>query len=663
MSSSIYRKLAVTNIKNNRRTYVPYIITCVITVMMFYIIYGLTMNKGIVGVPGEVTFREMLRMGVSIVGIFSAIFLFYTNSFLIKQRKKEIGIYNVLGLGKRHIAKMLTVEMLIIALISLVGGILGGMCFGKLVFLIMLKILHFDAHMEFAIEPKAIVGTILLFSGIFLVSLLFNFFQISLANPIELLHGSNQGEKEPKTKIIMTIIGIVSLGIGYYLALSTESVMNALGYFFVAVILVIIGTYALFTAGSIAFLKMLRKNKNYYYKTKHFTSVSGMMYRMKQNAVGLGNICILSTMVLIMLSTTLAMYTGLEDILSTRFPKQCIVMGDVVKGEDKEQIIHTIDSGVEKALETYNLEAKDEVSYYYTETDATKGKNTLVTNIDDIGPKTLDVSSYCGVRFMTLEEFNQVEKRNEILGENEILYYGAKGDNVSGDELTINGEKFHVKKMKMKNLDKELQMMIDMYYIVMPDQKAIDTLLGDDKTQKNTTECYYKSLDFKGSKENIMKASEELKKSFPMNADTIRGEFKETEREEFFSLYGVFLFLGLFFGGLFLMATVLIIYYKQISEGYSDKERFAIMQKVGMSKQEVKNSIRSQVMSVFYLPLICAVIHVIVAFKIITKLLSAFALENVKLIAGTTAVTVLVFGIFYTIVFMITTKEYYRIVK
>lgn len=307
MSSSIYRKLAVTNIKNNRRTYVPYIITCVITVMMFYIIYGLTMNKGIGGVPGEVTFREMLSMGVSIVGIFSAIFLFYTNSFLIKQRKKEIGIYNVLGLGKRHIAKMLTVEMLIIALISLVGGILGGMCFGKLVFLIMLKILHFDAHMEFAIEPKAIVGTILLFSGIFLVSLLFNFFQISLANPIELLHGSNQGEKEPKTKIIMTIIGIVSLGIGYYLALSTESVMNALGYFFVAVILVIIGTYALFTAGSIAFLKMLRKNKNYYYKTKHFTSVSGMMYRMKQNAVGLGNICILSTMVLIMLSTTLAM--------------------------------------------------------------------------------------------------------------------------------------------------------------------------------------------------------------------------------------------------------------------------------------------------------------------------------------------------------------------
>ena len=270
----------------------PYIITCVITVMMFYIIYGLTLNKGIETAPGDETFRQMLSMGVTIVGIFSVIFHFYTNSFLMKQRKKEIGIYNVLGLGKRHIAKMLTVEMLIIALVSLVGGILGGMCFGKLVFLIMLKILRFDTHMEFAVEPRAIVVTIILFSAIFLVGLLFNLFQIRLSNPIELLHGSNQGEREPKTKIFMTVVGVISLGIGYYIALTTESVMNALGFFFVAVILVIIGTYALFTAGSIALLKMLRKNKSYYYKTKHFTSVSGMMYRMKQNAVGLGNICI-----------------------------------------------------------------------------------------------------------------------------------------------------------------------------------------------------------------------------------------------------------------------------------------------------------------------------------------------------------------------------------
>lgn len=661
MSSSIYRKLAVTNIKKNRRTYVPYIIASVITVMMFYIIYGLTMNKGIAGTPGEEIFRDLLSMGVTIVGIFSAIFLFYTNSFLMKQRKKELGIYNVLGLGKRHIAKMLTVEMFIIAFISLVGGLVGGICFGKLVFLIMLKILHFDVYMKFAIEPSAIIVTIILFSVIFLAGLVCNLFQIKLSNPIELLHGSNQGEREPKTKILMTIIGVISLGVGYYLALSTESVMNALGVFFVAVILVIIGTYALFTAGSIAFLKMLRKNKKYYYQTKHFTSVSGMMYRMKQNAVGLGNICILSTMVLIMLSTTLALYTGLEDILSTRFPKQCIIMGDVVEGVDKEKMAQKIDNEVDRVLQKYNLEAKDEISYYHTETDASKEKNTLVTNIDNIGPHTLDVSTYCGIQFMTLEEFNQVEKRNEVLGENEILCYETKGNKISGKELTINGKNFQMKKVKMKNIDKEIQMMINQYYIVLPDQKSIDTLLGEDK--KEATESYYKSLDFEGRKEDVMKASEELKKSFPMNVDNISGEFKETEREEFFSLYGIFLFLGLFFGGLFLMATVLIIYYKQISEGYSDKERFAIMQKVGMSKQEVKHSIRSQVMSVFYLPLICAVVHVMVAFKIITKLLSAFALSNVKLIAGTTIATVIVFGIFYTIVFMITTKEYYRIVK
>lgn len=641
--------------------YVSYIITCIITVMMFYIIYGLTKNKGIAGVPGEEIFREMLSMGVTIVGIFSAIFLFYTNGFLMKQRKKEIGVYNVLGLGKRHIAKMLMVEMCIITFISLSGGIIGGICFGKLVFLIMLKILHFDTHMKFAIEPSAIFTTIILFFIIFFACLVFNLFQVKLSNPIELLHGSNQGDREPKTKNIMAIVGVVSLGVGYYLALTTESVMNALGVFFVAVILVIIGTYALFTAGSIAFLKMLRKNKKYYYKTKHFTAVSGMIYRMKENAVGLGNICILSTMVLIMLSSTLALYTGLEDILSMRFPKQCIVKGNITEGIDKEIMARKIDDEIDRVLTKYNLKAKKEISYYHTEIDASKEKNAFVTNIDNIGPGTLNVSTYCGIQFMTLEDFNQVEKRNEMLGENEVICYGTKGNKITGNELTINGKKFRVKTIEMKNIDKEIQMMIDEYYIVLPNQKAITDLLGEDN--KEATESYYKSLDFEGDKEDIMKASEELKSTFPMNADNVRGEFKETEREEFFSLYGTFLFLGLFFGGLFLMATVLIIYYKQISEGYSDKARFAIMQKVGMSKQEVKCSIKSQVMSVFYLPLACAVIHVIVAFKIITKLLSAFALKNVKLIAGTTVATVIVFGIFYTIVFMITTKEYYRIVK
>ncbi|WP_461812868.1 FtsX-like permease family protein [Faecalimonas sp.] len=661
MNSAVYSKLAITNIKNSRRMYVPYIITCIITVMMFYIIYGLTKNKGIVGAPGEQVFREMLSMGVTIVGIFSVIFLFYTNSFLMKQRKKEIGVYNILGLGKTNIAKMLMVEMCIITCISLLGGIIGGICFGKFAFLIMLKILHFDTHMKFSIEPRAIFITIILFCIIFLACLIFNLFQVKLSNPIELLHGSNQGDREPKTKKIMAIIGVVSLGVGYYLALTTESVMNALGVFFIAVILVIIGTYALFTSGSIAFLKILRKNKTYYYKTKHFTSISGMLYRMKENAVGLGNICILSTMVLIMLSSTLALYTGLEDILRMRFPKQCIIMGELTENIDKETMVKNIDKEIDRVLQKYNLKEKGEISYFHTEIDASKEKNVFETNVDNIGPGTLDVSTYCGIQFMTLEDFNQVEKRNEILGENEVICYATKGKKLLGNELIINNKRFRVKTIEMKNIDQEVQMMIDEYYFVLPNQKAIIDLLGEDKS--GAKESYYKSLDFEGNKDNIIKASEELKATFPMNADNIRGEFRETEREEFFSLYGMFLFLGLFFGGLFLMATVLIIYYKQISEGYSDKARFSIMQKVGMSKQEVKSSIKSQVMSVFYLPLVFAVLHVLVAFKIITKLLSAFALKNVKLIAGTTVVTVVMFGIFYTIVFMITTKEYYRIVK
>lgn len=325
MNKSIYRKLALTNIKNNRRTYVPYLLTCIVTVMMFYIIYALTLNQGLKGVPGEVTFRMMLDIGISIVAIFSVIFLFYTNSFLIKQRKKEIGIYNVLGLGKRHIAKMLGFEMLITVAVSFAGGLIGGILFGKLVFLILLRILHFDVGMKFAIEPDALIGTMLLFGCIFGACLLYNLFQIRLSNPIELLHGGNVGEREPKTKVLLTIIGVLTLGGGYYIALSAEKPMEVIGLFFIAVVLVIIGTYALFTAGSIAVLKLMRKNKKYYYQAKHFTSVSGMMYRMKQNAAGLANICILSTMVLVMISSTVAMYMGMEDILDTRFPRECIV--------------------------------------------------------------------------------------------------------------------------------------------------------------------------------------------------------------------------------------------------------------------------------------------------------------------------------------------------
>lgn len=652
MNKSIYRKLALTNIKNNRRTYVPYLLTCIVTVMMFYIIYALTLNQGLKGVPGEVTFRMMLDIGISIVAIFSVIFLFYTNSFLIKQRKKEIGIYNVLGLGKRHIAKMLGFEMLITVAVSFAGGLIGGILFGKLVFLILLRILHFDVGMKFAIEPDALIGTMLLFGCIFGACLLYNLFQIRLSNPIELLHGGNVGEREPKTKVLLTIIGVLTLGGGYYIALSAEKPMEVIGLFFIAVVLVIIGTYALFTAGSIAVLKLMRKNKKYYYQAKHFTSVSGMMYRMKQNAAGLANICILSTMVLVMISSTVAMYMGMEDILDTRFPRECIVEAY----EPTTENIEFVNQKLEEIFQKHHVTTKNEVKYSYTGTPVVRNGNELTYDQTKINAH----SDYGTVYLITEEEYNQLEGKHVTLKDNQVLTYGTK-DQFEDKNILLNGKTYENTKVFMRTVDQDTQSIMSGYYIVMADQNEIDAFVGENK--EYVTTAYYHAVDLQGKKADKIKALQEVQDQVKSNEKSIQTEIRELSKDDFYSLYGAFFFLGIFFGILFLMATVLIIYYKQISEGYSDRERFEIMRKVGMSQREVKQSIRSQVLSVFFLPLIVAVIHIAVAFKVITKLLAALNLTNVPLIFGSTAVTVVVFAVFYGIVYGITTKEYYRIVK
>lgn len=652
MNKSIYRKLALTNIKNNRRTYVPYLLTCIVTVMMFYIIYALTLNQGLKGVPGEVTFRMMLDIGISIVAIFSVIFLFYTNSFLIKQRKKEIGIYNVLGLGKRHIAKMLGFEMLITVAVSFAGGLIGGILFGKLVFLILLRILHFDVGMKFAIEPDALIGTILLFGCIFGACLLYNLFQIRLSNPIELLRGGNVGEREPKTKVLLTTIGVLTLGGGYYIALSAEKPMEVIGLFFIAVVLVIIGTYALFTAGSIAVLKLMRKNKKYYYQAKHFTSVSGMMYRMKQNAAGLANICILSTMVLVMISSTVAMYMGMEDILDTRFPRECIVEAY----EPTTENIEFVNQKLDEIFQKHHVTTKNEVEYSYTGTPVVRNGNELTYDQTKINAH----SDYGTVYLITEEEYNQLEGKHVTLKDNQVLTYGTK-DQFEDKNILLNGKTYENTKVFMRTVDQDTQSIMSGYYIVMADQNEIDAFVGENK--EYVTTAYYHAVDLQGKKADKLKALQEVQDQVKSNEKSIQTEIRELSKDDFYSLYGAFFFLGIFFGILFLMATVLIIYYKQISEGYSDRERFEIMRKVGMSQREVKQSIRSQVLSVFFLPLIVAVIHIAVAFKVITKLLAALNLTNVPLIFGSTAVTVVVFAVFYGIVYGITTKEYYRIVK
>lgn len=642
MSNFIYEKLAVTNLKNNRKTYVPYIFTGVLTVMMFYIIDALSRGKGVT----QNTLKICLQYATGVIVVFAVIFLFYTNSFLIKRRKKEIGVYNILGMGKRHIARMMAVETILTAGISILGGLVFGLVFGKLMYLLLLKILHNSVDMQFSVNGTAILQTIILFAGIYLLTYLYNILQIQLVNPVELLHGGNQGEKEPKSRWLLVILGVAALGNGYWIALTTEAPLEALLKFFVAVICVIIGTYALFIAGSIVVLKMLRKKKSYYYNPKHFTSVSGMLYRMKQNGAGLANICVLSIMVLVMVSTTVSLYAGMEDILDSRFPREVSIVCNETDA-DKEELINGL---IKEQCEKANVKTADRVQYRYGSMNAVMKGNTL-EKVDQYYPD----KGFYYVEMISQEEYNRIEKKNISLNENEILTYSTNGK-CGKKQINIAGQTYQVKK-ELTDMTSQPKKTAEMY-------KTLYVIFANaDQIEKIQPFSYADKFNLKGEKGQQRKALERIQKEFYEKIPDGTMESRMLSRASFYELYGGLFFIGIYLGSMFIMATVLIIYYKQISEGYDDRERYQIMQKVGMSKKEVKRSIRSQVLSVFFLPLVVAVIHVAVAFKVMTKILGVLNLTNVPLFAGCTVVTIAVFAVFYIIVYSITAKEYYRIVN
>ena len=614
MNSNIYRKLAVTNLKNNGKSYLPYVLASAFSVMMYFIMDNLYRNRSLVekGSPLAI----MLSYAASVLLIFSVIFLFYINSFLIKRRKKELGIYNILGMEKGHLAKMLFLESVMTTAASIIGGILAGVLLGKLVYLILLKILHIGGKIEYRVSLSSTGMTTILFGVIFILIFLYNLLQMKLSNPIELLRGGNTGEREPKTKWIMTIIGILCLAGGYYIALTTKEPLAALGEFFVAVILVIVGTYFLFMAGSIAFLKILRNKKSYYYKMKHFTAVSGIIYRMKQNAVGLANICILSTMVLVMVSMTVSLYGGMNDDKTRKF--------DMMAAGN------------------------------YT------------------GPNVFELV------MIPLSDYNQTEGKNVKLNENEILLYhrnhkNSDTENKKDKEVIQFGDRSYTVAAELDSLTiakADATNTVDGWYVVVKDNSIITSCLKDVYESSNIydelKEYYGKiqysySFNLNGSLENRVKTEKRIQEQLQKDSTQCSIESRELSRESFYELYGGFFFIGIFLGIIFLMATTLIIYYKQISEGYDDRERYQIMMKVGMSRKEVKQSIRSQVLLVFFLPLIMAVIHLAFAFRIITKLLSVLNLTNVSLFFMCTVGTVTVVAIIYVCIYMITAREYYKI--
>lgn len=648
MRNGLYARLAADNIKRNAQTYVPYILTCIITTAMAYIIRSLALNAGLEEMTGGYVLKEILSLGSHITRIFAFIFLFYTNSFVIRRRKKEFGLFNILGMEKRHIARVLLLESLYTAVISLAAGFGLGILLDKLLFLALTKMLGGDIKLGFYISSDSMIVVTVFMLFTFLMIYLNALRQIHLAKPVELLHGSNVGEKEPKAKWLMALLGVGLVGAGYYISIVTKQPLQALTLFFIAVVCVIVGTYLLFTAGSIALLKLLKANKRYYYKLSHFTTVSGMMYRMKQNAVGLGNICILSTMVLVMISTTSCLLAGMEDIINRRYPY--------------EFELYSVNDKMPEELEHYLTENHVDVekSKQYTSLAFTAFRDGNQFYIPE--NYSMEMQGICEFGIITLSDYNRLTGETVALAEDSILLW-AGDKKADFDEVVLFDQNYAVAQ-RLTDFPIEILDVVETVCIVVKDETIMQDMYEKQKAIYDEAAShirYYYHFDIgEGDEESLFHA---LYSHFQDSEIQVSINAKYGAHEDFISLYGGLFFLGVFLGVLFMMQTILIIYYKQISEGFDDQHRFEIMQNVGMSRAEVRKSIHSQIIIVFFLPLITAGIHTGFSFPLISRIMVMFHMTNTKLFILCLLACFAAFAAIYALIYSVTARMYYKIVS
>lgn len=678
MKRGFYEKLAYTGIKKNKKLYTPYILTCIGMVMMTYIISFLTYSETIKSMRGGSEIQGFLGMGFGVMSVFSLIFLFYTNSFLLRRRKKEFGLYNILGMGKKNLAVVLMWESLFIAGISIVCGIFSGIVFSKLAELCLIRMLQGTAEFGMTVKFSSIWQTALLFAGIFLLIFINTLRQIHLTNPIELLHSENAGEKPPKANWLLALAGAVILAGAYYLAVTIEDPVTALTWFFVAVVMVIIATYLLFVAGSVVLCKILQKNKKYFYKTNHFVSVSSMIYRMKRNGAGLASICILCTMVLVMVSSTVCLYSGTEDSLRTRYPRHINIQANVSDyseiGTERLDEIRSVSTE-----ETAKLGAEPQNVLDYRVA-AVAGYDVADGVIDVDVNNLTELSDVWQIFIVPVEDYNRIMGKNVTLEEDEALIYTTKMGQYDNSTIAIgNSAPLRVKEKVTDFVDNgvdAMQVFPSMCIFVSDFNEKIEPIKAykNNKGDPIIQYSWFYAFDLDLDDETQIKLEKTLsnemlaiqKQVISETGDKdfyIACEGVSAERAGFYGLYGGLFFLGILLGIVFIFAAVLIIYYKQVSEGYEDQSRFDIMQKVGMTKKEIRKSINSQILTVFFLPLVTAGIHLAFAFPLIKKLLLLFSLTNTGLLIGVTVACYLIFALFYVIVYRLTSGAYYSIVS
>ena len=671
MHKGIFSKLAKQNIRNNKSTYIPYMITCIFCIAMIYMMEFLrdcpTLDQA-VRQADEV--RMIVFTGEIVVEIFCIIFLIYSNSFLMKRRQKEIGLYNILGLERNHIGIVMFLETIITSIGSLAGGIAAGIIGSKLALLLLLKLLHIPSVLGFYISVKGIFTCLFMFGIVFLMILFLNLAKIHLSRPVELLRGNNTGEKEPAAKWLMALIGFICLGAGYYLAVTTESPIKAITIFLLAVILVMAGTYLLFTAGSIVVLKFLRRRKSFYYRTGNFISISGMLYRMKQNAIGLASICILSTGVLLMISMTVSIYFGINDIMLNRYPYDV----DMSVTSISEKECQTAIEAFEKAVADNKIPVEKSVEEIYLDIVCSKnGDQILIKPTNTIR----NSDSVLVLSLLNQAEYERLTGISANLNDGEIFAWYPSA--VQKDSVTVDETEFTVKKWLDKNpLTCGEDAVSDNAVLVVTDEdfKKFDDMRtemykGVSSAPAGEDLTLHLGLDIIGSETDkidfgtpVMEDVKDLRKNGGLSENSwITSGIRQQEYESYYADNGSLLFIGIFLGSLFLMGTAMIIYYKQISEGYEDQKRFEIMQKVGLSRREVRSSVRRQILMVFFLPLLMAMLHITMAFPMIRRLLLLFGMTNTKLFIGCTAGTVLIFAVVYGLIYLMTARSYYHIVE
>ena len=687
MNKGFYLKMAWGNIRKNRNIYLPYLLAASVMTALFYIQGSLCDMVDISGMKGKRMMSSLLGISTPITGIFSLVILFYVNSFVMKQRKKEFGLYNVLGMEKRHLVRLMSVEILLVAVFSLVFGISGGALFSQLFFLIFYKMIRMEADLTMVIPRGAVIETLTLFGILFCLVLLYDIVAVIRTRPVELLKSESQGEREPKVHGLAALIGVAALTGGYVIAQKVESPMEAMLWFFAAALLVIVGTYGLFMAGSIALLKWMKKRECFYYRPSSFISVSGMLYRMKQNAAGLAGICILSTMVMVTIGASLCIFSGVSEGVREEYPREYFLQmhySEDLKPETYQDTTSDVKKLVEAQMEENGSRVENMLSYTRCNMVYRKGKDGYEAEMGDLAD-TNDYENLVYVQYLLREDYEANTGKKTELPDDVAAFYESEEGLIPGETLL-----FGDYSIKGKRLEEPVETAVASRYSGI--KKRVQVLLPGIEEMEKLTESLGKNFetyygleegegpgamyflgwnwyfDISGKQEPAEEFLEKLRSSWETEKASewayISTFQNRTEEEEYlFQEYGTILFIGFFLGMIFLLATVLIIYYKQVTEGYDDRKRFVIMQDIGLSQAEVKKTIRTQVLLVFFLPLGAAGLHMAMAFKVLVKMMALFSAYNIKLFSLCIGLTVAVFALVYFLVYTVTARIYYKIVS